>query len=50
MEPHPGEELVKETLRIWDRREIDPAFLLPMRGVGTFRTCLFRRELPRDWF
>ncbi len=40
----------KEILRYWDRREVDPSFLLPMRGVGTFRTYSFRRELPDDWF
>ncbi|HEY4202099.1 MAG TPA: LuxR C-terminal-related transcriptional regulator [Devosiaceae bacterium] len=37
-------------LRAWDRREIDPSFLLPMREVGAFRTYSFRRELPAAWF
>jgi hypothetical protein len=40
----------KEILKLWDRRDIDPSFLLPMRGVGTFRTYSFRRELPPEWF
>jgi DNA-binding CsgD family transcriptional regulator len=40
----------KDILRIWDRREIDPSFLLPLRDVGTFRTYSFRRELPAEWF
>ncbi|PZQ53868.1 MAG: hypothetical protein DI570_23610 [Phenylobacterium zucineum] len=40
----------REILRVWDRREIDPSFLLPMRGVGTFRTYSLRRELPASWF
>jgi DNA-binding CsgD family transcriptional regulator len=48
--PHPDEGHFKEILRIWDRRQIDPSFLLPMRGVGTFRTYSFRRELPPEWF
>jgi DNA-binding CsgD family transcriptional regulator len=48
--PHPDEGHFKEILRIWDRREIDPSFLLPMRNVGTFRTYSFRRDLPADWF
>ncbi len=48
--PHPDEGHFKEILKIWDKREIDPSFLLPMRGVGTFRTYSFRRELPPDWF
>ncbi len=39
-----------DILRAWDRREIDPSFLLPMRDVGTFRTYSFRRELPAAWF
>ncbi|HEX7390979.1 MAG TPA: helix-turn-helix transcriptional regulator, partial [Acidiphilium sp.] len=46
----PDEGHFKEILRVWDRREIDPSFLLPMRDVGTFRTYSFRRELPADWF
>lgn len=50
VEPHPDETHFKEVLRIWDRREIDPSFLLPLRGVGTFRTYSFRRELPPEWF
>ncbi|MBR0783454.1 helix-turn-helix transcriptional regulator [Bradyrhizobium iriomotense] len=48
--PHPDEEHFKEILQVWDRREIDPSFLLPMRDVGAFRTYSFRRELPADWF
>lgn len=40
----------KEILRVWDRREIDPSFLLPMREVGAFRTYSFRRDLPEGWF
>ncbi|MEP9380153.1 helix-turn-helix transcriptional regulator [Aquabacter sp. CN5-332] len=51
IEPHPDEGHFKEIRRVWDRREIDPSFLLlPMRGVGTFRTYSFRRELPAEWF
>ena len=48
--PHPGEGHFKEILDVWDKREIDPSFLLPMRGIGTFRIYSFRRELPADWF
>ena len=36
--PYPDEGHFKEILKIWDKRQIDPSFLLPMRGVGTFRT------------
>ena len=50
VEPHTDEGHFKEILKVWDRREIDPSFLLPMRGVGTFRTYSFRRELPAEWF
>jgi DNA-binding CsgD family transcriptional regulator len=50
IEPHPDEGHFKEILREWDRREIDPSFLLPMRDVGVFRTYSFRRELSEDWF
>lgn len=48
--PHPDEGHFKDILRIFDRREIDPSFLLPLRDVGAFRTYSFRRELPADWF
>lgn len=34
----------------WDRRDIDPSFLLPLRGVGRFRTYSLRRNLPPPWF
>lgn len=40
----------EEILRVWDKREIDPSFLLPLRVVGPFRTNSFRRELPEEWF
>lgn len=40
----------REILRVWDRREVDPSFLLPMRGVGTFRSYSLRRGLPASWF
>ena len=46
----PDEGHFKEILQLWDRREIDPSFVLPMRGVGTFRSYSFRRELPPEWF
>jgi DNA-binding CsgD family transcriptional regulator len=48
--PQPDEGHFKEILKIWDKREIDPSFLLPLRAVGTFRTYSFRRELADDWF
>jgi DNA-binding CsgD family transcriptional regulator len=34
----------------WDRRKIDPSFLLPLKDVGTFRTYSLRRQLPAAWF
>jgi DNA-binding CsgD family transcriptional regulator len=48
--PRPEEGHFKEILKVWDRREIDPSFLLPMQALGTFRTYCFRRDLPEDWF
>lgn len=35
---------------VWDRRDIDPSFLIPLRNVGAFRTYSLRRDLPADWF
>lgn len=37
-------------LDVWDRREIDPSFLLPLKAVGRFRTYSLRRDLPAEWF
>lgn len=48
--PPAPEERFRAILKIWDRREIDPSFLLPLRDVGRFRTYAFRRDLPRSWF
>lgn len=48
--PDPEDSRFKDILQRWDRREIDPSFLLPMGGVGTFRSYSFRRELPAAWF
>lgn len=50
VEPYPDEGHFKEILRVWDKREIDPSFLLPLREVGSFRTYSLRRELPGEWF
>lgn len=46
----PAEGHFREIMRVWDRREMDPSFLLPMRDVGAFRTYSFRRDLPPEWF
>lgn len=46
----PAEGHFRDIMRVWDRREMDPSFLLPLRGVGTFRTYSFRRDLPAAWF
>lgn len=35
---------------VWERREIDPSFLLPLKGVGAFRTYSLRKGLPDAWF
>lgn len=37
-------------MKAWDRREIDPSFLLPLRDVGTFRAYSLRRGLSAEWF
>lgn len=44
------ERRFRKILKKWERREIDESFLLPLRGVGTFRTYGFRRDLPAAWF
>jgi len=48
--PRTGDERFRDILRLWDQREIDPSFLLPLNGVGKYRTYSFRRELPPEWF
>lgn len=49
--PAPADgDLFREILKQWDRRQVDPSFLLPLREVGRFRVYSFRRELPPEWF
>jgi len=48
--PRSEEGPFRDILDQWDRREIDPSFLLPMRSVGQFRNYSFRRDLPPEWF
>lgn len=48
--PHPDDQHFRTILEAWDRREIDPSFLLPMRNVGRFRSYSLRRGLPEAWF
>lgn len=50
VDPEPVEPHFEEIVRIWERREIDPSFLLPLKDVGTFRTYALRRDLPASWF
>ncbi|HWL28481.1 MAG TPA: helix-turn-helix transcriptional regulator [Burkholderiaceae bacterium] len=40
----------KELQKRWNSREMDISFLLPMRGIGRFRTYGHRRDLPPEWF
>lgn len=48
--PHDDEQHFRTILDAWDRRQIDPSFLLPLRNVGSFRSYSFRRDMPQDWF
>ena len=50
IEALPEEGPFKDLQLRWNRREIDPSFLLPMRAVGEFRTYALRRDLPEAWF
>lgn len=48
--PHRDEQHFRTILEAWDRREIDPSFLLPLTNVGRFRSYGLRRDLPQAWF
>lgn len=50
IESYPEEGPFKALQARWNRRELDPSFLLPMRKVGDFRTYALRRDLPAAWF
>lgn len=50
LSPDPEGESFAEIQRMWNEREIDPSFLLPIRGLGTFRTYSLRRGMPQAWF
>jgi DNA-binding CsgD family transcriptional regulator len=48
--PYPDDGHFWEVVKPWEKRQIDPSYLLPMRGLGTFRTYSLRRDLPESWF
>jgi len=50
MTPLPVDPATKEIVQLWNRRKMDPSFLLPLPNIGTFRTYSFRRQLPPEWF
>lgn len=43
-------ERMNRLIRTWDRRELDPSFLIAVKEAGKFRGHSFRRDLPPDWF
>lgn len=50
LSPDPEGESFAEIQRMWNEREIDPSFLLPIRGIGSFRTYSLRRDMSQEWF
>jgi DNA-binding CsgD family transcriptional regulator len=42
--------LTAELHRIWHSGEIDPSFLIGVKGVGKFRCWTLRRSMPSAWF
>jgi DNA-binding CsgD family transcriptional regulator len=46
----PVDPKTKEIVQLWNLRKMDPSFLLPLPGIGSFRTYSFRRQLAPDWF
>lgn len=50
MAPQPDQEIYKSIQRQWERREVDPSFLIPIRGAGKFRHHSYRQTLPPEWF
>lgn len=46
----PNEELYKEMQLCWERREIDPSFLISMEGLGNFRYYSLRQSMLPEWF
>jgi len=48
--PHGDERHFWDIMKVWEKRQMDPSFLLPVRNVGTFRTYSLRQDLPESWF
>jgi len=48
--PYPDEGHFWDVVKPWEKREIDPSYLLPIRGLGRFRTYSLRGDLPESWF
>lgn len=40
----------KEIHRMWEKRRMDPSFLLGVQNTGRYRCYAFRQSLPADWF
>ncbi|WP_168734383.1 helix-turn-helix domain-containing protein [Pseudothauera nasutitermitis] len=40
----------REIQRMWEKRRMDPSFLLGVANTGKYRCYSFRRSLPEDWF
>lgn len=51
--PHPARSnqgLTAELQRIWHSGEIDPSFLISIKGAGRFRCWTLRQTMPSAWF
>lgn len=45
-----GGEYLALMQRDWERRKVDPSFLLATNTAGAFRAFTFRESLPKEWF
>lgn len=43
-------DLTKDIQRVWHSGEIDPSFLVGVRGAGKFRCWTLRQSMPKEWF
>lgn len=44
------DEPLMQAKEAWNKREIDPCFLIPLKELGQFRYHILRRDLPAEWF
>lgn len=47
---HISDEPMMQAKELWNDRDVDPCFLIPLQELGRFRYHILRRDLSAEWF